>query len=94
MAEFELCRSEDTNSRGEYHWSVLPAGSHMPAFSPNQSGDASLRACETWLKNRGAVPCGNEPPHCFIYRTTSTRNSYQTDDINAYGYDCDGVRAR
>ena len=62
-----LVRSDKTNSRHEYHWFVCPQSDQMPVFSPENTGDASLKACLTWLENQGYACQGDTPPECFDY---------------------------
>lgn len=57
-------------------WFILPKGDHMPLYSPdNTSEEASLKACETWLKNRGYVESGKSFPENLTYCRRSTATS-------------------
>lgn len=40
----------------------------VSGYWPKQGGESSLKACETWLTNRGFVRCGDMPPDIFEYR--------------------------
>lgn len=57
----------------ERNWSVMTDHSDAHDFGPVRSyvpsgvGEASLKSCETWLRNRGFVQNGPLPPDCFEY---------------------------
>lgn len=46
-----------------------PKVGQVRGYWPRQVGDASMRACETWLANRGFRVRGNMPPEIFEYET-------------------------
>ena len=49
------------------HPDATEMGDGVRGFFPDSSGDASLKACETWLENRGFTPDGDAAPECFEF---------------------------
>ena len=49
------------------HPEAARMGNGVCGYFPDSLGEASLKACETWLANRGFTPDGDMPPQCFEY---------------------------
>lgn len=49
------------------HPEAHTVGDRFSGYWPQQGGDASLKACQTWLANRGFVCKGDMPPDVFEY---------------------------
>ena len=64
----ELMATDPHKLSHQRSWFVLPSDSDQPLYNPDTSGeDPSLKACETWLRNRGYRVRGETPPECFLY---------------------------
>jgi len=49
------------------HPDAVIVGDVVRGYWPQQGGAESLKACETWLANRGFKQNGAMPPDCFEY---------------------------
>lgn len=56
------------------HPDATDLGDCVLGFFPG-SGDDSLKACETWLENRGFTPDGDTAPECFEYTIGASVNA-------------------
>lgn len=54
------------------HTDATAMGDGVRGFFPECSGDASLKACETWLENRGFTADGDTAPECFEFTIGDT----------------------
>ena len=71
-----IATREKRTVTGEFRWVVCDQGGEI--YVPKQSGDSGLKACKSWLINKGYVCQGTMPPECFEYVRCTQRMLHQT----------------